>query len=93
MTLRRTHENSSQHFLVSSLTLSTASPGKCEAVTYSVLPDWKNKASEVERHQVWHEQEIQRMRLQLLYFNMVSKQHFSSHLNHVSSVLVCKYKK
>lgn len=54
MTLGRTHENSSQHFLVSNLILSTASPGKCEVVTYTVLPDWKNKASEVERHQGWY---------------------------------------
>lgn len=27
------------------------------------------------------------MRLQLLYFNIVSKQYFSSHLNRVTSVL------
>lgn len=59
MSLRKTHENGSQHFLVSNLALSTASPGKCDMVTYTVLPDWKNKAREVERHQVWYEQEIQ----------------------------------
>lgn len=59
MSLRKTHENSSQHFLVSNLALSTASPGKCEAVIYAVIPDWKNKARGVERHQGWHEQEIQ----------------------------------
>lgn len=58
MSLRRTRENSSQHFLVSSLAPSTASPGKHEAVTLS-FQTGKNKAREVERHQVWYEQEIQ----------------------------------
>lgn len=31
--------------------------------------------------------------MRLLYFNMVSKPHFSSHLNHVTSVLAVQEKK
>lgn len=59
MSLKGRHENSSQNFPVSNLALSTASPGKCEMATYTVLPDWKNKVREVGRHQAWYKQDIQ----------------------------------